>query len=108
MSHAELVARHTDAECSEKMERAIYDDMHLNVHVFKEGKKILYELATSRARLMRMGEFFQARIERWRPGAITITLAEMEWKAFKKLVSGEELKRHDVSLPSRVAADYCL
>ena len=86
----------------------MYDDIILNVHVFKEGKKILYELPTSRARLVRMGEFFQAQIERWRPGAITISLAEMEWKAFKKLVSGEELKRHDVSLPSRVAADYCL
>ena len=108
MSDAEVFVRHKDAECSGEKEHKMGDLINLHVHVLKEGKKILHEVLTSCARLVRLGDFFVAQIDRWLSGAVTITLAELEWQAFRRYLAGETLKRNDVFLLLRIAADYCL
>ena len=108
MSEDELFVRQKDAESSGEREHEVYDPMSLHVHVVKEGKKTLREVLTSRARLVKLGGFFSAQIERWLSGAVTITLAELEWQAFQRYLAGETLKRNDVFLLLRIAADYCL
>ena len=108
MSEDGVSARATDAGSSGEREHEVYDPMSLHVHVLKEGKKILHEVLTSRARLVKLGGFFSAQIDRWFSGAVTITLAELEWQAFQRYLAGETLKRNEVFLLLRIAADYCL
>ena len=108
MSDAEVLVRHSDVECSGEREHKMCDLINLHVHVLKEGKKTLHEVLTSCARLVRLGDFFVAQIDRWLSGAVTITLAELEWQAFRRYLAGETLKRNDVFLLLRIAADYCL